>query len=252
MRMTFVGTGTAVPEPERACSGYWLEAGGARLLLDCGPGVVHSLARLQLPWAELTHLVLTHFHNDHTGDVPFLFFALHYGLRVPRRNPLVVLGPAGTRKLLRRMGRAFGSHLRRPAFEVEVRELSTGEEVALPGGAELRCQLTPHAEPSLAYRVAYDGESIGYTGDTGESEELGQFMKGVSVLVAECSLPEELAMDSHLTPVRLARLARAAEPGLLAVTHIYPQLDRASLPAAVQRAGWSGPLVVARDGLVLP
>jgi len=252
MRITFAGTGTASPEGDRACSGHWLEAGTARLLVDCGPGVVQSLARLRLGWGGLTHLVLTHFHNDHTGDVPFLFFALHYGLREPRREPLLVLGPSGTRKLFRRLGRAFGSHIGRPAFEVDIRELASGEVLQLGGGAKLLCQATRHTEASLAYRVEHAGSTIGYTGDTGESAELGAFMRCVSVLVAECSLPEELAMDSHLTPARLARLARAAEPGLLAVTHVYPQLDRITLPDEVKRAGWSGPLIVAHDGLVLP
>src|SRR3990172_11088705 len=121
MQITCVGTGTAVPERDRACSGYWVAAGDARLLVDCGPGVVHSLARLGVSWSDLTHLVLSHFHNDHIGDVPFLFFALHYGVTEPRRTPLMVIGPSGTKQLFGRLGRAFGSHIRRPAFAVHFR-----------------------------------------------------------------------------------------------------------------------------------
>ena len=252
MRVVCVGTGTASPEGDRACSGYWVEAGRARLLLDCGPGVVHSLARLGIAWPTLTHLVLTHFHNDHIGDVPFLFFALLYGAREPRRAPLAVIGPAGTRKLFRRLARAFGSHLRSPAFEVRFSELAGGDTIELETGLRLSAHDTPHTEESLAYRLDGPGLALGYTGDTGESPELAGFLHGVDVLISECSLPEQLAMQAHLTPARLAGLAAAASPRVLVVTHVYPQLDRSALPAAIRTAGWGGEVVVARDGLVLP
>jgi len=252
MRVICVGTGTAAPERDRACSGYWAEAGTARLLLDCGPGVVHSLARLGVAWRRITHLVLTHFHNDHIGDIPFLYFALQYGTAEPRRDPLTVVGPTGTRKLFRRLARAFGSHVRSPGFDVQFHEIGMGETLELSEGAHLSAQQVPHTEHSLAYRLQEGARAIGYTGDTGESAELGAFMRKVDVLIAECSLPEDLAMDAHLTPARLARLAQLAGPGLLVATHVYPQLDRAALPDAVRAAGWLGEVVVARDGLVLP
>lgn len=252
MRITCAGTGTAAPEGDRACSGYWVEARDACLLLDCGPGVVHSLARLGVPWTGITHLLLTHFHNDHTGDVPFLFFALHYGLREPRTAPLVVLGPEGTRKLFLRLGRAFGRHIGRPGFEVSFRELRDRDEIELRDGVRLAALATPHTTRSLAYRLETGSLVLGYTGDTGESASLAAFMKGVDVLIAECSLPEELAQDAHLTPHRLARLASAAAPRLLVATHVYPQLERSTVTGAVRAAGWGGQVVVAADGMVLP
>jgi ribonuclease BN (tRNA processing enzyme) len=252
MRVTCVGTGTASPEGDRACSGYWVEAGDARLLLDCGPGVVHSLARLGIGWPGITHLVLTHFHNDHIGDVPFLFFALHYGARETRSAPIAVVGPDGTRQLFRRLARAFGRHLRSPAFDVQFTELRGGQTLEIAPNLRLAAQETPHTGQSLAYRLEDGTRAVGYTGDTGDSPSLGGFMRGVDVLIAECSLPEQQALDAHLTPGRLARLAAAASPRLLVATHVYPQLDRSALPDAIREAGWGGEVVVARDGLVLP
>jgi ribonuclease BN (tRNA processing enzyme) len=248
MRLVCVGTGTAVPDPDHVGAGFWVEAGAARVLLDCGPGVVHGLARLELAWPSLTHLVLSHFHNDHIGDVPFLLFALRWGTQPARTAPLTVIGPRGTRRLFRRLGAAFGEHVAKPDFEVRFVELASGGTHALADGVLLRAHLTPHTAASRAYRIEHEGKVVAYTGDTGESAEVARFAAAADLLIAECSLPEPLAMDTHLTPARLARMAQLAGPRRLLVTHVYPQLERASIPGLIAAAGFAGSVEVAADG----
>jgi ribonuclease BN (tRNA processing enzyme) len=76
-------------------------------------------------------------------------------------------------------------------------------------------------------------------------------MVGVDLLIAECSVPDAEAFPAHLTPSSVAALAAAARPEVLLITHVYPQLDRRSLPGLVEAAGWSGRTVIAHDGLIL-
>jgi ribonuclease BN (tRNA processing enzyme) len=248
MVLTCIGTGTAAPEWNRVCSGHLLEAGALSMLLDCGGGVVHNMARLRLPWQDLTHLLLTHFHNDHIGDVPLLFFAWKHGIRPGRSAPLTVVGPRGTKKLLDRMADAFGDHLREPGFELEIVELSGGEELRLNDGVRLSCTRTPHTEQSLAYRLEAEGRSFCYTGDTGMSSDVAVFAQGVDALLIECSLPDEQPLPTHLTPGEVAAMARIALPRRLLVTHVYPQLDRTEVPELVRRGGWPARVEVAADG----
>ena len=49
MRLTILGRSPAAPNPGEACAGYLLEGGGARVLLDIGPGVVAQLLRRHQP-----------------------------------------------------------------------------------------------------------------------------------------------------------------------------------------------------------
>jgi ribonuclease BN (tRNA processing enzyme) len=248
MRLTCAGTGTAAPEADRACSGYLVEHGPIRLLLDCGGGVVHSLARLGLAWQEITHLAITHFHNDHIGDVPLLFFAWKHGMRPGRSQPLVVVGPRGTRRLLRRLARTFGDHVKDPGFPVQVVELEPGAELRLGDEVRLRAAKTHHTTESLAFRVEAAGRSLCYTGDTGPSQAVGIFAQAADALLVECSVPDDDAMDTHLTPSQVADMARVALPGRILVTHVYPQLDRAAIPALVREAGWGGDVAAVADG----
>jgi ribonuclease BN (tRNA processing enzyme) len=251
VRVTVVGSGTAVPDAERVCSGYLLETGSIRLLLDCGPGVVHHLARLGLPWQQITHLALTHFHNDHIGDVPMLFFALRHGMPPGRTQPLKVFGPRGTRALLEGMAAIFGDHIADPGFPVEVLEVQEDEPVGLDETVRITPQRTPHTAVSVAYRIDTPAGAIGYTGDTGYSEEVASFLQSCEILISECSLPDGTEVETHLTPSKLAGMAMIARPRQLVVTHMYPSLEPTTVPARLAQAGWKGQSVLAFDGLTL-
>lgn len=251
-RLVVVGSGTVVPEGDRGGACYWLEMGETRALLDCGPGAVQGLARFRLPWERVTDLVLTHFHADHVGGLPGLFFALKHGLLPERREaPLTVRGPPGTRRLFERLADALGDFLLEPGFPVRIGEVGPDEAVELGGGLVLRAHATSHTDESQAVRV--DGPvGVGYTGDTGPSETLGPFMAGLDLLVCECSLRDEEVGDNHLSPSRVARIAGAARPGRLLLTHIYPHLRRLDVAGLVREAGYDGIVELAYDGLAFP
>jgi ribonuclease BN (tRNA processing enzyme) len=250
MELRVVGSGPVIPEAGKGGSCYFLEAGGRRLLLDCGPGAGRGLVEASCPWDELTDLVLTHFHADHVGGIPGFFFSLKHGTPPGwAERPLRVTGPPGTRRLFEAMASAFGDYVLAPGCPLEIRELAPREEIELRGTLLLRTHPTPHTDESQALRLELGTDSIGYTGDTGPSEALGPFFEGVDLLVAECSLLDEEVGDNHLSPTRVARLARAAGPELLLLTHIYPHVRSGSdLEALVRAAGYTGALELAREG----
>jgi ribonuclease BN (tRNA processing enzyme) len=251
LELVVVGSGTAAPDATRVGSGYFLRVGPSRVLLDCGPGVVHHLARFDLPWRELTHLCLSHFHTDHIGDIAALIFALKYGQPEPRSQTLVVYGPAGTKKFFRKLAAAFGDYINNPGFAIEIVEVKPRLRVPLNDVAHISAAPTPHTDASVAYRIDGPRSSFGYTGDTDHHVDVGSFLQALDLLVTECSLPDELAMVGHMTPSRVAALARVALPRRILVTHMYPQVPRDQVIDLVRKAGWEGEVLLADDGLRL-
>lgn len=252
MRLTVVGCGTVVPESDRACSSYYVERGETRALLDCGAGAVQAMARLAVSWERLSHLFLTHFHADHVGALPGLFFALKHGIHPPRTAaPLEVWGPPGTRALFEGLAATLGDFFLDPGFPVSIREMAPGSEM-VAGDLVVSCRNVPHTPESIALRLAGGGggPALVYTGDTGPDEGLADFCRDVDLLVAECSLPDDLVGDNHLSPARVGRLARRAGALRVVATHIYPQFrDSADVPALISAAGYSGPVELAEEGL---
>ena len=247
MRLTTIGTGTAAPTPGRVQSGHLVETGSLRLLMDCGSGISTRLADLGHAWQHITHLAITHFHADHVVDVPTLLYAWRYGQLPPRSRGLDIIGPAGTVRLLARFAGVFGDGLLSLGFPISVRELAPGDVTDLGDGVRLACTKVPHTEESVAYSVEARGRRIVYTGDTGPDAALGVWAAGCDVLLAECSLPESMAMATHLTPSQCGALGAAAQPGVLALTHFYPPVEAVDIRGEVG-ARFGGTVALATDG----
>jgi ribonuclease BN (tRNA processing enzyme) len=247
VELVTVGTGTVAPSAERTCACHWVAHGDLRLLFDCGAGALHRLARAGLPWERVTHVVLSHFHPDHYGELPMLVYALKYATVPPRREPLVVLGPPGVVRLIKALAEGFGPWLLDPGFPIAVLDVRHGEPFPLGPDATLELCPVPHTPESAAIALTTPDGRLVYTGDTGPSPDLARWASGCDLLLAECSLPEAMALDTHLTPERAGELARDARAKQLVLTHFYPPVETSD-PAALAASRYAGPVTVARDG----
>ena len=72
MRLTLLGTGSALPSPTRLQTRAIVERGGDTPLVDCGSGVTHRLAQSDINYREIDTMLLTHTHLDHVADLPTL------------------------------------------------------------------------------------------------------------------------------------------------------------------------------------
>jgi ribonuclease BN (tRNA processing enzyme) len=247
IRVVTVGTGTAAPHPSRVQSATVVEAGDVRLLIDCGSGSVWRMAALGVPWDLFTHVALSHFHADHTADLATLLFAWRYGLMKRRTTPATLIGPRGTARLLELHAHAMGDSLLHALPSLGVVEVSPGAELALSADCTLTAWKVPHTDESVAYSLRKGETRIVVTGDTGFDPGLGEWAVGSDLLLCECSLPDTLAIPSHLTPRACGRIAALANPGLLALTHFYSPVEREDITGQV-REHYDGPLALCHDG----
>ena len=237
-----LGCATAGGNPGEPCSGYLVTAGGARILLDCGPGVLSSL--LARDASALDAIVLSHLHFDHVADLIPLGYAHTIGLAAEWQAPAVFAPPGGVARLAA-LCEASGhgaDHLE--SCGMTVAEYDPGDALAI-GEASLTFRELVHPGTSHAIRIEAGGGSLVFSGDTALTPGLGEHAAGADLLLTEATaLP---ASAIHLPASHAGRIARESGCGALVLTHVDVRERAAALRQA--REAFGRPVIAAVPGL---
>lgn len=69
-KVTLLGTGLPIPNPDRFSQSILVEAGKQKLLIDLGRGVTVRLGQLGIPLRDINASFITHMHSDHLTGLP--------------------------------------------------------------------------------------------------------------------------------------------------------------------------------------
>ena len=209
MRLHLLGINGPFPSSSGATSGYLVEAGDSLFQMDLGSGVLGRLTAI-CPPEDLTALLITHWHFDHTADLlPLIYRLQALGKSLP------LYGPADETSALLKI--AADSH----CFDITA--VKPGDMYRL-GVATIRVGEARHPVPGVGYVLTYDGKSLGYTGDTNTLSSLASFYQDVDLLLADGLFPESGWTENkpHLSASLAASLARDAGANRLVLTHLNP------------------------------
>ncbi len=258
LRVSLLGTGFVQPAMDRFGPSTLVEAGGEKLLFDCGRGCLQRLTQLGVPLKDVNKLFITHFHSDHLVGIDDLW--LTGWIRGRSDVPLEVWGPPGTRAMMENLVKAFDLdiQIRRTAansegIKVTVHEIKEGV-VYERGGVKVTAFDIAHGniKPALGFRVDYRGRSIAMSGDTAVSENLIRFSRGVDLLIHEVSASPQTGVAVHVTPEEAGQVFDRVKPKLAVYSHIIlpPNFTPGDLVARTRQT-YKGPLEVGEDLMVI-
>lgn len=208
MTITVIGCLGAYPSAGEATSGYVIEHGGTKVLLECGSGVL-AVMQQHLGLHELDAVVLSHYHADHSADLGCLQYAVMVETLLGRRDkPFTAWGPGEAERLQYRAYCQGRSYLELDSFQIGSLTFST-------------CK-TRHDADCYAIRVRGGGKTFVFSGDTGYFPELAAFAAGANCFLCEASFYQEGKQfeNQHLTAVMASRLASLAQAEQLVLTHL--------------------------------
>jgi ribonuclease BN (tRNA processing enzyme) len=206
MHLQFIGCGDAFGSGGRFNTCLHLVGATTNVLIDCGASSLPALKRSGIERNAINAILITHFHADHFGGVPFFLLDAHHVSR--RERALTIVGPPGLEAwLMRAMEAAFPGALANSwRFSLAL------HEVALERTDQIGpLQATPYhvihddrAGPCLAYRIAVEGRIVAYSGDTEWTEALLAVGRDADVFVCECYRRDH-PVRAHLSLADLAR-----------------------------------------------
>ncbi len=251
MRLTVLGTGSAMPVPDRVQAGYLLDDGDRSLLVDCGSGVLQRLADTDTGYEGVSTVLLTHHHLDHVAALLPLMKARW----LAGHDHLEVVGPDGTKSLVH--GLLDVHEYLDGRLDLSLREVSPSRSFSV-AGFDVAARETRHSMPCLAYRFSPPSGGTDPTAGpltlSGDSEAFGglaNFADGSDVLVHDCSFPDGIDVSNHPTPTSLGESLSDADVGTLLLSHLYPQTggQESGMTESVRAAGFDGEVRVASDGV---
>jgi ribonuclease BN (tRNA processing enzyme) len=235
-----LGCSDAFSSGGRLFPAFLVQSRSATFLIDCGPTVLVGMKRLGLDADMLDAVLISHFHGDHFGGMPFLEIELAIMRR--RKRALLVGGPPGVEDRVHTLINACypaltpGQRITYEFSEWHETEPVTIGPVRVTASPVVH---TPEARP-YALRIEIDGRTIAYSGDTEWTDALIPLAAGADLFICEATtfsapVPNHVSYEAlmqhrdrfsyrrmlvtHMSDEMLAQLpvegADAAEDGLL-------------------------------------
>lgn len=281
------GTGSPLPNRDRAGACTVVIAGTAMFVVDAGEGGARNIALMGLPNSKIRALFLTHYHSDHIDGLgPMMLLRWTAS---GNTSPLPVYGPTGVEAVIAGFSTAYAADngYRTAHHGVGITPPGAAGATAMPfaiptgptviyeaDGLKVTVFSVDHrpVQPAVGYRFDYKGRSVTLSGDTGPSTMVETVAKGSDLLIHEALDPEMLnilaaklkaagrpqtaqimhdILDYHASPAQAAASAKKAGVKMLVLSHIVPPYPMRYLNAAfLGDAGdkYDGPIIVGEDG----
>ena len=210
MKITLLGTGSPIPDPNRAGPCTLVQAGTQNIMIDCGRAAIMRLLGAGVLPGMVSTILITHLHSDHITDLNDLVTTRW--VMMPANIPLKVVGPTGTRQVVDAMlnmltldqGYRHAHHedLRANGpLTVDVVEVGAGESFSI-GEVTVSTHATDHrpVDPSIGYRIEHDGKVAALAGDTIPCPGLDDLCQNADVYVQTVIRDDQVKQLASLLP----------------------------------------------------
>lgn len=267
MDIVLTGTGSPLPDANRAGPSTLVIAGDTHILVDAGRGVVMRMTGAGSMPPFLAAVLITHLHSDHVcalNDVIITHWVMTQG-----NATLQVYGPPGTAQFVERQLHALEPDIgyriahHDPLIEgpkVDVTEVEPGDEFDV-NDVHITTAATVHApvKPTIGYRLTHEASTAALVGDTIPCDGVDELARDADAYVQTAirrdiveTIPNEMMqdiLDYHSGVVEAAQTAARVGAKRLVLTHMVPAPTPDQYPEWIERAAqhYDGEIIIGDD-----
>ena len=141
IKLTFLGTGNAIPTEKRNHTAILLSYKNENILIDCGEGTQRQFRFAKISPMKLTKILITHWHGDHVLGLPGLFQTL---VMNEYQKIIEIYGPKSTREFISQLKHVFNLKINANIFEAHGAFFKNKDFI-------LEAATMSHGIPALAY-----------------------------------------------------------------------------------------------------
>ncbi len=216
MKLTVLGSGSAVQFQNRASSCYLIEFGNEKLLVDAGFWVLDRLEKISVRADEIDYIYISHKHPDHFFGLIHLLFALKNPF-YNRKKPIVLFGFDGLKEYIKEFKGILGKWIE-PDIELAFVEKTYGEF----SNFAYKLFKTEHSKESVGVELLIENKKIAYTGDTEYFPGLAKLVDNSEIAVLECGSSESNNLKGHLNIARILSFCSGINVRHIILSHFYP------------------------------
>lgn len=224
MELTVLGCGDAFGNGGRNHTSFLLTHNGEHILMDCGASTLIRLKQEGIELESISTIVLSHFHGDHYGGVPF--FLISSMFETPRQCPLTIVGPKGVESKVLQLLEAMyaGTSEKLKDLDIQFVEFESGNEIEV-NNLSIMSHEVEHSPPSFphGYRIEWGGKKVAFSGDTSWSENLVKLADQTDLFICECNFMNGVSFG-HLSVEELNEKAQLLNTKKLWLTHMADEV----------------------------
>lgn len=215
MKITVLGNAGPYPGAGGACSGYLLESGEVKVLIDCGNGTLSRLQQIT-SFLDLDLIILSHLHSDHISDALVLKYAL--GIQVIKgttKKTIPLYAPGFPVEDFERLQfqDAFELHKIEDNLKFIYKNLTIG------------FMLMDHPIPCYGLEIIGEGKKFVYSGDTKYCKAIFDLSKDADLFLCEAGVLEKDKIHStpHLSAKEAGLIGTQSKVKKMVLTHFWPE-----------------------------
>ncbi len=279
--------GPVANEGGRASAGYLISTDGTpRILMDVGGGTFQRLAETGINIKDMDHILLTHLHLDHTGDLGSMIKTIYFDSIQAfsrRSDPIHIYGPVNSDNVDYPATKEYADlHYAQPDgsdryLNTFVGQISQGTSefnyqghdlnstvsgatietvISTDDGLVVTAIAVDHGPaPAVAYRIEYQGHVVVYSGDTAStSDNMITLAQDADILIYDTAItdtlpPNPFFRELHTTPRRIGEVARDANVPQLILSHLTPVTEPRipEITRSIRSQMYTGDIVEAND-----